>query len=348
MYVYWIFQFLGWLTFTIGNLLYTFVISGELIASDFLFAGIIFVSGYFFSHFLHLHTIKYKWLELHILKLFLYFELASLLLGALTYVVLFLFNNFIFYFAPINFSLNTFASISFQISTIYFTWCLIYFLINFFRNFKKEEIKNLKKEAELQNLEFNILKSQLNPHFMFNSMNVIRALIDEDTHKAKEGISKLSNILRTSLTIDHRKFITINEELKFIKDYLSLEKMRFEERLEVEFLVDEETHKYLIPPMIVQTLVENAIKHGISKQVKGGIVQIIITKSSKHIYIKITNPGKFLGEKNQGNGVLNSKLRLAYLYNDKADLKIINEKINEENLVVTTLKVPIKLNNDAS
>ena len=343
MHVYWIFQFLGWLTFTVGNLLYTYVVSGELISSDFVFGGIIFISGYFFSHVLHLHTIKYKWLELNILKLFLYFELASMLLGALTYVVLFVVNNFIFYFAPINLSFNTFAAVSFQISTIYFTWCLIYFLINFFRNFKKEEIKNLKKEAELKNLEFNILKSQLNPHFMFNSMNVIRALIDEDTHKAKEGISKLSNILRTSLTIDHRKFISINEELKFIKDYLDLEKMRFEERLEVEFLIDEDATKCLIPPMIVQTLVENAIKHGISKQVKGGIVQLIVTKSNKHVYIKITNPGIFIMGDNGGNGVINSKLRLAYLYNDKADLKILNEKINEENLVVTTLKVPIKL-----
>ena len=119
--------------------------------------------------------------------------------------------------------------------------------------------------------------------------------------------------------------------------------MRFEERLEVEFLIDEDATKCLIPPMIVQTLVENAIKHGISKQVKGGIVQLIVTKSNKHVYIKITNPGVFSPSNNSGNGVLNSKLRLAYLYNDRADLKTVNEKINEENVVVTTLKVPVKL-----
>ena len=118
MHVYWIFQFLGWLTFTVGNLLYTYVVSGELISSDFVFGGIIFISGYFFSHVLHLHTIKYKWLELNILKLFLYFELASMLLGALTYVVLFVVNNFIFYLIWLFCDLDSVISVTWDVANL--------------------------------------------------------------------------------------------------------------------------------------------------------------------------------------------------------------------------------------
>jgi LytS/YehU family sensor histidine kinase len=96
-------------------------------------------------------------------------------------------------------------------------------------------------------------------------------LIDENPPRARTAITELSNILRSSLSIDKGETVSFNDELKIVRDYLALENMRFEDRLKIEYDVEEETLSQQVPPMMLQTLVENAIKHGISKQVKGGI-----------------------------------------------------------------------------
>ena len=118
-------------------------------------------------------------------------------------------------------------------------------------------------------IELNNLKSQLNPHFIFNALNSIRALVDENPSKSKQAINQLSNILRNSLASDKKGLTKFEDELKIVKDYLGLESIRFEERLKTEFDIHPDSQKFLVPPLMIQTLVENGIKHGISKLTAG-------------------------------------------------------------------------------
>jgi LytS/YehU family sensor histidine kinase len=195
-------------------------------------------------------------------------------------------------------------------------------------------------QGSLKEAELNKLKSQLNPHFMFNAMNSIRALIDENPQKAKEAVTQLSNILRQTLTLEKNKLISFNDEMTLVKDYLSLEKIRFEERLNFELHIDEASSQYKIPPMLLQTLVENAIKHGISKLTEGGIV-IITTKQieNKKLQIEISNTGSYNPDENplSGYGLENTRNRLAFVFADDASFLIANEN----DMVKTQIVIPL-------
>ena len=133
-----------------------------------------------------------------------------------------------------------------------------------FNDIKKnmQELDTIKLEALVRQLEVQTIKAHINPHFIFNSLNGIKALIDEDPERARDAISQLSKILRSSLSAEKAETVVFEKELEIVKAYLDLESMRFEERLQVEFAIDEATLNSQVPPMMLQTLVENAIKHG--------------------------------------------------------------------------------------
>ena len=114
-------------------------------------------------------------------------------------------------------------------------------------------------EALVKSLELNTIKAHINPHFIFNALNSIRALIDENPQRARNAITELSNILRSSMQTEKMETVPFERELNIVKDYLALENMRFEDRLKVEYDIDEDTLNQPVPPMMLQTLVENAI-----------------------------------------------------------------------------------------
>lgn len=218
-------------------------------------------------------------------------------------------------------------------------WSLIYFFYHFFKNYKAEEIKNLKWEAARNEIELNKLKSQLNPHFIFNSMNSIRALVEENPKVAKQAITQLSNILRSNLLMGKQRLIAFGDELKLVKDYLAIEGYRYEERLKVEFDIGLKTNNHLVPPLMVQTLVENGIKHGISQLPKGGLLSISAKMKEGVLIINIENSGQYLPEKesDMGFGIDNTKERLRLLYGNEASFEIKN---NTAESVLCTLQVP--------
>ena len=164
---------------------------------------------------------------------------------------------------------------------VFFLWCVFYFIYNYFERYNT----SLKLEASIREIELNNLKSQLNPHFIFNALNSIRALVDENPTKSKQAINQLSNILRNSLASDKRGLTKFEDELKIVKDYLGLESIRFEERLKTEFDIDPQSRDFLVPPLMIQTLVENGIKHGISKLTTGGIIQMKATVHNDRLII---------------------------------------------------------------
>ena len=170
-------------------------------------------------------------------------------------------------------------------------WALVYFSVHFIESYKKKEIETLIWEAAVKDHELKTLKSQLNPHFMFNAMNSIRSLIEEDPESAKSALTKLSNILRYSLVMERAEKIPLEDELEAVKDYLDLERIRFEERLKYNFDIDSGSVKIEIPPMMIQTLVENGIKHGISKKTKGGEITIRSNIKNSKLHVEIRNSG---------------------------------------------------------
>ena len=163
----------------------------------------------------------------------------------------------------------------------------------FFQRFRKEEIKNLQLEAARNEYELRRLRDQMNPHFIFNAMNTIRALIDEDPSKAKQAVTQLSNVLRSSLQTGKQELIPLQKEFQIVRDYLEIEKARYEERLVVIWETDETSLKAKVPPLLIQTIVENSIKHGIAKLPDGGSIAIHTTANDEGVDVTIINSGQY-------------------------------------------------------
>lgn len=222
---------------------------------------------------------------------------------------------------------------------LFFLWSVFYFAYYFVEQYNK----SLKYEASRIEIELNNLKSQLNPHFIFNALNSIRALVDENPKKSKQAINHLSNILRNSLAVDRIGLTKFEDELKIVKDYLSLETIRFEERLRTEFEIHPDSNTFLVPPLMIQTLVENGIKHGISKLTEGGSVSVKTIVEGTNLKIQIRNSGQYHqyhvnGIRRKGGlGLKNTAQRLKLLYGENASFKIENES---DTFVLTEIIIP--------
>jgi LytS/YehU family sensor histidine kinase len=176
---------------------------------------------------------------------------------------------------------------------------------------------------------------------MFNAMNSIRALIEEDPGNAKAALTSLSNILRYSLKMERNETVPLEEEMQTVNDYLALEAIRFEERLNYELDIDPRSGRIEIPPMMVQTLVENGIKHGVTKRTEGGKITVTSKMNGSYMIIQIKNSGQ-IDEHSlrhaKGFGIDNTKQRLNLLYGEKAIFTIKNES---PDVVLAEIKIPI-------
>ncbi|MHA4807954.1 sensor histidine kinase [Flavitalea flava] len=220
-------------------------------------------------------------------------------------------------------------------------WTLIYYFYHYIEKSRKQQLDTLKLEALVKELELKTIKAHINPHFIFNALNSIRALIDENPVRARAAITELSNILRSSMQAEKLETVTFEKELNIVKDYLALEHIRFEDRLQVEYEIDEDTLDQPIPPMMLQTLVENAIKHGISRQVDGGKVKIVSDFKEDFHELVILNTGRLKVEPNgDGFGLASTKNRLQILFGPKANFDI--REVNG-NMVQASVLIPVDL-----
>lgn len=218
-------------------------------------------------------------------------------------------------------------------------WSLLYFLYHYVEKNNKDELDKVQLASTIKDLELNTIKAHVNPHFMFNALNSIRALVDENPERARMAITELSNILRSSMQADKKKTTTLREELSIVKDYLALERIRFEDRLNVDFDVEEDLLGQSIPPMTLQTLVENAIKHGISRSVEGGTIKVSASTIDTFWQIKVENTGKLdLSKEPKGFGIISTKDRLRLLYGEKASFVLQDLPGNK---VVATMIIPL-------
>ncbi|WP_162996585.1 sensor histidine kinase [Mucilaginibacter celer] len=216
-------------------------------------------------------------------------------------------------------------------------WLLAYHLYHYSRR----EINAVKENSRLaltaREMQLNNLSAQLNPHFLFNSLNNIKALIIDDPKSARRAVDLLADLLRNSLYKGDRQLITINEELELVKDYLELEKLRLEERLSYTIGPPDEFQTVLIPRLSIQTLVENAIKHGIAQRKQGGLISIAIVAGNSCLMIVVSNTGCLMPQGEHGLGIQNLNERLQLHYKGKAGFTIGEAK----NTVTATIKIPL-------
>jgi len=186
--------------------------------------------------------------------------------------------------------------------------------------FKRARDQELQLQQALATSELQALKSQLHPHFLFNTLQGISALIDTEKEHAKTMVLKVSNLLRTALQCASADVISLDEELKFVDDYLSVEKMRLEDRLEVRWQIDPAARLLLVPQLIMQPLVENAIFHGVACCRGGGWIEVSSRRAGGMLEIAIRNSVGGKRQAGMGLGLQNVRARLKHLYEDEATL----------------------------
>ncbi|MCL4280496.1 MAG: histidine kinase, partial [Ignavibacteriaceae bacterium] len=220
--IYWVSQIFGWYFFVGINL---FIISSfEEISWQrilvWIFLGLL---GIFFTHLLRRVIRKNNWLSLPLKNTIPRVLIASIITGIIIYSLVFTASYFVGTFKQDEYNVaRAIAGIT-NTSILILLWSLIYFIVHYMENYKKKEIESLIWEAAVKDYELKTLKSQLNPHFMFNAMNSIRALIEEDPESAKVAITKLSNILRYSLQMERMEKVPLEDEIETVKNYLDLE-----------------------------------------------------------------------------------------------------------------------------
>lgn len=203
--------------------------------------------------------------------------------------------------------------------------------------FKRAKDQELELQQALATSELQALKNQLHPHFLFNTLQGISALIDTEKERAKVMVLKVSSLLRAVVQYGTSDLISLDEELKLIEDYLALHKMRLENRLELSWDIHPDTRQLLVPQLIMQPLVENAILHGVACCRSGGWIQIVSRRIEDILQIQIRNSIGGRGRAGTGLGLENTKARLKHLYADEAAFSF---ELGSDSVAIATLTLP--------
>jgi len=201
---------------------------------------------------------------------------------------------------------------------ILFIWCSLYFSIKQWKQSSEERERLLRAESELREARLLALRYQLNPHFLFNSLNAVSTLVlDGNAPAATRMLAKIGDLLRTSLDSEVTPEVTLSQELAFTEGYLAIEQTRLGERLRINIVVPSETRDALVPSMLLQPLVENAVRYGVAPLIEGGWIAIKSALDADRLRIVVGNSGQREGEqKKNGNGIGlgNTAERLKTLY----------------------------------
>lgn len=219
----------------------------------------------------------------------------------------------------------------------FLVWLFIVLAIKIYEYINEVKFNRLKLESSLKESQLNSLKGQINPHFMFNSLNNIRGLILENPLKSREMITRLSEMLRYSLTKNDINTIALEEEIEMVENFIEISRIQLENRLKYTPKIDTGLLKMEIPPMIIQMLIENAVKHGISKLKEGGEIILDIHNNDKALKIVVSNTGVLnIEEDSTQLGIKNIEKRLHLIYGENANFKL--QEI--ENQVVAEITIP--------
>jgi hypothetical protein len=211
--------------------------------------------------------------------------------------------------------------------TVVIAWCALYLSAHEARRRRALEVEALRLALVAQVAQFRALRSQLNPHFLFNCLNGLRELIRDDPERAERVVTQLADLLRYTLKVDRVETVPLGDEIHAVRQYLSLEKVRFEERLRLRFEIEPVALTAQVPPMLVQTLAENALKHGIAKLAEGGEVVVRANRTEHELQIVVTNPGSVSSRVSPtAVGLENARERLRLIYGDAASLLLLDDR----------------------
>jgi two-component system, LytTR family, sensor kinase len=217
-------------------------------------------------------------------------------------------------------------------------WSAVYLSYQFQKSLQEVEVDRLRLDAAVKESELRALRHQVNPHFLFNSLNALRSLIDENDVRPREAITQLAELFRASFQKVDRQLITLRKELETVDAFLSLQKLRHQDRLQVKMQLDSLALDELVPPFALQTLVENAIKYGIDSSTKGGLIVCTAEVHSEIIVLTVRNPGSLAGRTaSTGIGLRNLQERLHLLFGSAAGLRLLNSRPDE---VTAEIRIP--------
>jgi two-component sensor histidine kinase len=349
--VYWIFQLTGWGVITLGRFIGGVTVLDLAWARLLLELLLVNTVGMVLSHWLRDFVRRNRWRALPIRKLAWRILVASFVCGVpIGIVTQFTYlsalvdpGTLLREYAPaLQFQLALPVAIALEIANwalVFIVWLTIYFTALAVREHRSAQLKQSELARALQLAELRLLKSQLNPHFLFNALNTVRSLIADNPARAQSAVTSLANTLRYTLSSRHNELVTFAQELDIVTDYLELESMRFEDRLRIERDVPANAASVYIPVMLLQTLVENAIKHGIAELPSGGLLKISAVLENEMLKVEIENPRPPapIPATGEGVGLSNARDRLRLLFGTRATLDL---DLSKPAVATARLRVP--------
>jgi two-component system LytT family sensor kinase len=298
---YWIFQLIGW----VGMFLIEMVNYGLNVQWNYNWTFMAYftaypIYGFLTSHLLKTILLKNNTFNLSFAKIII---IGFVSLGAWTLLMAFLVQTPEFFFdRELFYKTNTLINFTVNVINLFrytIVWITIYFFYKVLIKANNLEIEKTELQKDKTEAELNLLKSQLNPHFLFNALNSVKALVVLDPQVARDAIVKLSEILRFSLSISNRDSITIKEELEMVENYLIVEKLRFGNRFNYQIDCNTKIIEQKIPVGVLLTLAENSIKHGISQLAGETELNISIEQKNSELFMEIKNTGKIQNDKDK-------------------------------------------------
>jgi hypothetical protein len=224
-------------------------------------------------------------------------------------------------------------------AVLFVIWLSIYFGMLSVRRRRDAELRQSELARVLQQAELRLLKSQLNPHFLFNALNTVRSLIPDNPRAAQTALTHFANTLRYALNAGQQEMVPLSKELEIVKDYMEIESLRFDDRLSVNYDVSDEAAAVQIPTMLLQTLVENAIKHGIADLPRGGRVKIEGSVVDGMLLLQVVNSRRpAAAEQGEGTGLRNSAERLRLIFGPRASIAL---DLSQPDTAIARIHLPV-------
>jgi hypothetical protein len=350
--LYWILQLTGWGVITLARFIGGVTVLD--LAWPRLLLELLLVNtvALVLSHWLRDYVRRNRWRALPIRKLAWRILVASFVCGApigivsqFTYLSALMDpDSFLREYAPaLQFQLALPFAIALEIvncTFLFIAWLTIYFTAIALREHRSAQLKQSELARALQLAEVRLLKSQLNPHFLFNALNTVRSLIADNPARAQDAVTRLAKTLRYTLTSPQDELVTLSQELEIVADYLELESMRFEDRLRIETHIPDDAAAVHIPVMLLQTLAENAIKHGIAELPSGGLLGISAVLQNEILILEVKNPRPPKPKHTaQGIGLNNARDRLRLLFGERASLDL---DLSKPGVATARLRIPVQ------
>ena len=227
--------------------------------------------------------------------------------------------------------------------TIYWTTLVVAHALYYYRGLREGEAKTANLTSQLAQAQLQALKMQIHPHFLFNTLNSISALLHKDVEAADRMIARLGDFLRLTLKRSDVQTVDFEQELEFVRCYLDIEHIRFQDRLSVAMEIEPQTLKFMVPNLILQPIVENSVRHGIAKQVGPGRITIRARQESNRLILQVEDNGPGLKSDSNGSasgiGLSNTRARLEQFYGDDFSFQVANANGRG---VTVTLNLPAK------